>query len=390
MSGLTRARTVPLIGFYALYFGALGVTLPFFPLYLRGLSLSGKQIGVLLALIPLFSLVAPPVWGHLADRLGRPDLVLRLVSFGAFAGFAPLLVVTRFASLIAVVAVYAFFASSVIPVIDSIALEQVARSGGNYSRIRLFGSLAFVFSSAAFGFLFPAVDRMTVVVPLCLIGGYFAWSGTLSSRRASTAVLHPLAGFRLLRQQELAILLGAACLHWIACAPFHGSFSIHVRSLGLASSVVGISAGLGVLAESGVMFLYPRLAERIAPRHLLFLAFAISGLRWIGMSLVKESLPIILLSLLHGMTFGAFYVASIAFLGSRVPAALRTSGQALFASVTFGLGGLVGYLLSGVGYDAFGGHRLFAFAAMIEFVAAGLVLRAKPATSSQTSVRAFP
>jgi PPP family 3-phenylpropionic acid transporter len=107
------------------------------------------------------------------------------------------------------------------------------------------------------------------------------------------------------------------------------------------------------------------------------------------MSLVKESLPIILLSLLHGMTFGAFYVASIGFLGRRVPAALRTSGQALFASVTFGLGGLVGYLLSGVGYDAFGGHRLFALAAMIEFLAAGLVLRATPAISSQTSVRAF-
>ncbi|HME91967.1 MAG TPA: MFS transporter, partial [Myxococcaceae bacterium] len=56
------AGFVPLAGFYLLYFGALGVTLPFFPAYLKSLGLSGSQVGMLLALAPVVSLVAPPIW----------------------------------------------------------------------------------------------------------------------------------------------------------------------------------------------------------------------------------------------------------------------------------------------------------------------------------------
>jgi PPP family 3-phenylpropionic acid transporter len=85
---------------------------------------------------------------------------------------------------------------------------------------------------------------------------------------------------------------------------------------------------------------------------------------------------LVALAPLHGLTFGAFYVASVAFLSRRVPPELRASGQALFSAVTFGLGGLVGYASSGAAYDWLGGHRLFAVAAVLELVAAVLVLQA--------------
>jgi PPP family 3-phenylpropionic acid transporter len=86
----------------------------------------------------------------------------------------------------------------------------------------------------------------------------------------------------------------------------------------------------------------------------------------------------VLLAPLHGLTFGAFYVASVAFLSRCVPPELRASGQALFAAVTFGIGGLVGYAASGAGYDWLGGPRLFAVAAALEVAAAVLVLQAAP------------
>jgi PPP family 3-phenylpropionic acid transporter len=116
-------------------------------------------------------------------------------------------------------------------------------------------------------------------------------------------------------------------------------------------------------------------------------AFVASAVRWGGMALVSSPEGMVLIAPLHGMTFGAFYVASVAFLSRRVPPELRASGQALFAAFTFGLGGLVGYLSSGVGYDWLGGHRLFAVAGVVELVAAGLVLRASavPAPLSTTS-----
>jgi PPP family 3-phenylpropionic acid transporter len=379
MNEAKGAGLVPLSGFYILYFGALGITLPFFPAYLKSLSLSASEIGVLLALPPLFSLFAPPFWGHLADWSGRGDRVLSLVSLGACACFALLLAANRFGSLFLVIGAYALFNSSITPLIDSLTLQRVALSGGSFARVRLFGSIGFVLSSSLFGISVAKIDRATVVVPLCLMAGYFAWSLGIRARCASASPPSPLSGLRLLADRDLAIVLAASCLHWIACAPFHGTFSIHVQALGLPPIVVGLAAGLGVLAETAFMYFYPRFANRIAAKYLLFVAFIASSARWTGMALVDRPELIILLSLLHGLTFGAFYVASVAYVSSRAAPQLRASAQALFVSATFGIGGLIGYLSSGVGYDALGGHRLFAAAGLVELLPAWLILRLRSA-----------
>lgn len=379
MSAPKGAGIVPLGGFYLLYFGALGVTLPFFPAYLKSLHLTTAQVGILLGLPPLFSLFSPPFWGHLADSTGRGDLVLRMVSCGAVAFFSLLLAVDRFGLLLLVIGAYAFFNSSITPLIDSLTLQRIALSGGNYARVRLFGSLGFVLVSSIFGLSVAAINRATVVVPLCLMAGYFAWSFGIRARSVSLDSPRPMNALRLLSDRDLALFLLAACLHWIACAPFHGTFSIHLQALGLPPRVVGIAAGLGVLAETAFMFFYPRFSRRVAAKGLLFLAFFGSSLRWMGMALVDRSGWIIALSLLHGLTFGAFYIASVAYVSGRAPPELRASGQALFASVAFGVGGLIGYLSSGIGYDVLGGHRLFAAAAVVDVLAACIILRIRPA-----------
>lgn len=368
--GSRAAGAVPIAGFYLLYFAGVGITLPFLPAYLKSLSLSGTQVGLLLGLGPLASLLAPPLWGHLADRFGRPERVLSVVALGMAAGFALLLGASRFGALVACLAVYSFFYAAVTPLIDSLALQRVAAAGGSFAHLRLFGSLGFVLSSSAFGFAIARPDRATVAVPLALMGAYFLWSFTLDSRAAPGIAPHPLAGLRLLGRPQISVLLAATGLHWLSCTPFHGTFSIHVTALGLPPSVVGTSAALGVLAEVGVMLLYPRFAGRISPPRLLVVACVASALRWAGMAVAVRPEVIVPLQLLHGLTFGAFYVAAIAHLGEHVPPSLRASGQALFASVTYGIGGLLGYVGSGVGYDLLGGHRLFAVAAGLELVAA--------------------
>lgn len=372
------ASRVALSGFYFLLFGVTGITLPFLPAYLKSLSLSATQVGALLAISPLASLLAPPLWGHLADRTGHTGRLLTVLAVGALVGLSPLLRVDRFTALAATLVAYAFFNSGFTPLIDTLSLHHVARAGGSYAHIRLFGSLGFVVSSLTFGLLVPSVGRWTVIVPMALLATLALWSLTLHARSVPGAPLHPLAGLRLLRLPDLRWLLAATSLHWLACAPYHGTFSIHVMALGLTPAVVGVSAALGVLAEVAFMFLSPRFSERIAPRHLLALAFVVSALRWAGMAQASSAPALVALSLLHGFTFGAFYVASVAFLARRIPPHLRASGQALFAAVTFGLGGLVGYAAAGAGYDGLGGHRLFAVAAVLELVAAALVLRAAP------------
>lgn len=372
------ARREALIGFYLLYFASVGITLPFLPAYFRSPGFSGAQIGLLLTLPPVAALIFPSLFGHLADRTGRPDRVLSLVAFGALCSFAPLLLAERFGPVIAIYAAYAVFASSYTSLVDSLALHRVAVEGGSYAHLRLFGSIGFVLSSTLFGLAVDAIDGRTVIAAALAIAASAGWSLTVRAKSAPAPLRNPLDGLRLLRDRDLATLLLATCLHWIACAPFHGTFAIHVTALGLEPRVVGLSAGLGVAAEIAVMALYPRVSERIAPRHLLFIAFAFSALRWAGMAVASSGPVLLLLALLHGFTFGAFYVAALGYLGGRVPEGMRASGQALFVAITFGVGGIVGYTTAGALYDLLGGHRLFALAAGLQTLTALLTLRLRP------------
>jgi PPP family 3-phenylpropionic acid transporter len=382
------AGAVSIAGFYVLYFACLGITLPFLPAYFKSLDLSASEIGVLLALSPALALVAPSLWGHLADRSGRPDRVLRLLAFGACLGFAPLLWARGYLAVAACLAAYALFNSSITAVIDGIALHRVQGSGGSFARLRLWGSLGFVCAATAFGQMAVATDRATVVVSLALMVAYAAWAWTLDARSAPHPAELPFAGLRLLGQRDLTLMLIASALHWIACAPFHGLFAIHVQALQLPLWVVGLSAGLGVVAEVAVMYAYPRLSERVSARQVLGLAFLGSAIRWLGMAAVSSARGLVLLSLLHGLTFGAFYVAGIAFVSRRVPEGLRARGQALFASFTFGLGGLVGYLGAGVGYDHLGGRGLFAAAAGVELMAVAILAATR--TTPSPGIEAVP
>lgn len=371
---MSAPRAYPLVGVYVFYFGTTGILLPFLPAFLRGLGLSGTQLGILLAVSPAMALLAPPLWGRLADRTGQPSRVLAALGFGSALALAPLLFLDRFWALLLTFVGYGVFASSVTTVLDSVALHRVATHGGAYAHLRLFGSLGFVASSTLFGLFVKEVNRLTIAIPLLLMCCYGAMSFFLPRGRVPIGATRPLEKLGKLPFREMGLFLVATCLHWIALAPFHGTYALYVGALGLQPWVVGVSAGLGVAAEVVVMLAYPKFADRIAPRHLLAVAFAISGVRWAAYAVVTSAGALLALSLLHGLSFGAFYVASIAFMVRRVPPERRARGQAMFVSMTFGVGGLVGYLCAGAGYDLLGGPRLFGVASGVELLAALLVL----------------
>lgn len=371
---------VSLATFFFLYFATVGVLLPFLPAYLRSLGLSSSEIGIALALSPGIAAIAPGFWSRLSDSLGRPDRILAALATGSALAFSLLFFTSTFAGVVAALGLYACFATSVTPLVDALTLDFVAREGRSFARLRMFGSLGFVASSVLFGLYGAARPRSLLWVALSLMVAYGAWTfalprGHRTERPRSEARSNAFGLRALLVRGDLRLFLSATALHWIACAPWHGSLALHVADLGLAPSVVGLSAGLGVTAEIVMLFVHPRLFASVPPARLLWWALAASVLRWAGMAFTSDPAAIVGLSALHGMTFGAFYVAAVAHMASLVPQEYRASGQALFASVTFGLGGLVGYSGAGFAYAWMGGNALFGVAAGLEALAAALAWR---------------
>ena len=111
--------------FYLLYYGAAASLLPFLPIYYQSIGLSGKEIGVLVAIPPLLMLVGAPLWGGLADATHQHKRLLMLAVSLALISVVALSLTSRFVIFIPVVAAYALFIAPVMPLIDNTVLEML-------------------------------------------------------------------------------------------------------------------------------------------------------------------------------------------------------------------------------------------------------------------------
>jgi len=362
--------------FYFCYYGAVGVLLPYFAPYLRGLGFTGAEIGLVQMISPL---VAAPValgWSAVADRLGNPARLLAAASLWAAAAVLLLPFARTPLTVAAVLLLHALGDRAVIPLVDSVTLEWVrAVPRHAYARIRLFGSIGYIAAAQGLGLLLalrgdrPA-DLLVPVSIAALVAGY-----ALVARRLPSPPLHgPRASVgelaTLLQDPRLLLFLFACAIHWASCAPFHLLFGVLVRDAGLPSTITGLAMAVAVGAEVGALLLFPQIQARLGLRGCLALAFIASAVRWALTARAEGAAALVATQALHALTFGVFWGAAVNTMAEAVPPRLRVTGQALFSAIVFGGGNAVGYWLAGAGYDRLGGAPpLFRVAGATELLA---------------------
>ena len=369
--------------FYVCYFAAFGVSIPFFAPYLWGLGLSGREIALMMSVAPCFHLGIPLLWGWVADRTRRPDRMLRIACFWACLGLAPMVAVRTMPPMLLVYAVHQFSAVAIIGLIDSLAVAQARRTGVDYTRLRLWGSASFVLACWIMGPVLAARANTAgdPLVPLVITGAYALTAlASFGVRRAApdeaTRVAPRLRDVgRLLRNPSLRLLLVIAPLHWASLSPYHGFLGILAIKRGFSAITISYGYVVGVMAEVAAFFFFQRLRQRLSLSTLISLAAAATLVRWLLTAVVTDSVTLVSVQVLHGLTFGLFWGSAMAWLAECVPAELRATGQALYTTATFGIGNLIGYLGSGFLVDVSGGAQAaFLAAAAIEVVPLVLIL----------------
>ncbi len=70
-------------GFYFFYFAFVGMFAPYWSLYLQSIHFDAIQIAILMSVQPVMRMIAPNLWGWLADRTGKRLLVVQIAALGA-------------------------------------------------------------------------------------------------------------------------------------------------------------------------------------------------------------------------------------------------------------------------------------------------------------------
>jgi Major Facilitator Superfamily. len=142
---------------YLIYFAAIGAAFPYLPVFYRDLGLRLEQIGILTAIQAGIQLFLAPVWGGLADRFPRTRLTLPLAAMVATTGATILFLASDFTAVFIGSLILFGGISGIGPTLDARTLETLGPAKrGRYGEVRAFGSLAFVLSTVAVGFLLDA------------------------------------------------------------------------------------------------------------------------------------------------------------------------------------------------------------------------------------------
>jgi PPP family 3-phenylpropionic acid transporter len=363
--------------FYACYFITMGVSVPFFPAYLRQLGLSGRQVSLLLAVPPMLQLGVPLAWGWLADRTRRPDRILRILCLGAFLASLPVIFVRSMPALFGIYVAQQIFVVAIVSLADSLAVEK-SRQGVHYGHIRAVGSATFIGTCLVAGAWLDLRTRHggdTLVPVLISTGLGLAFLATLGLAGHGAGERPHLSDVRqLLGDRRFRLLLLVAGLHWAALIPYHGFFGVLVQDAGFPAKITSYAFVVGTSAEIAVFLCFSRLRARFALAQLMAAVFAVSAVRWWLLAYARSAVLLVALQVAHAFTFGLFWASAMAWLADCVPSKLRATGQVLFIMV-IGVGGMSALPVAGLLYDATGGAAMaFSLAGVVDLLPLALIL----------------
>ncbi len=359
---------------YFVYFGVLGIFLPYFNLYCHHLDFSGFQIGLLAAARSLTLVFLPLIWAMLADHYGLRRIIFigcNLMSAVIWLGY---LYTTDFALMLSITVMYGIFHAPIISFLEAFTMDILGRAKKSYGRVRVWGSLSFIVTVLVFGWIIDLYS-VEVILPAVFIGSALHAVLTLKMpappHRARETFLRKI---KLLIERRILIFLFSALLMIVSHGTYYGFFSIHLENLGFDSTFIGICWALASIAEILIMVNSDRIFSKFSLEQVLVLSFAIAAVRWLILSYARSAQIILLAQTLHAFTYGAFHIASILFIDRLMPKAAKTLGQAVNNAGTYGLGMMLGVFLSGVFFEQVGAPVLFAACSLLA-VCGGLLVR---------------
>jgi PPP family 3-phenylpropionic acid transporter len=373
MHGKQQRPLVRVIGpQYFLYFGVMGVFLPFFNLYCYHLGFSGFQIGVLSGIRSVALVVFPLFWGLVADRFHARRSIYIGCNLASSLIWAFLLFTADFRAMAAIMALYGVFYAPIISFLEAFTMDALGDDKKSYGRLRAYGSISFILTVLVLGKVLD-ITGVGIIVALILAGSLVQAAASLRipdvqiKKRKTDG-----AGIKVFFRPKVLIFLTCAFLMLVSHGTYYGFFSIHLETLGLGKTFIGFSWALASTAEILVMIKSDKLFEKFSLERVLIFSFIIAAVRW-SILFTTASAGIILLSqILHAVTYGTFHMASILYIDRLTPDASKTMGQAVNNAVTYGLGLVIGFLFSGVLYESLGAYNLFGISSLIALAAGGI------------------
>lgn len=385
MSASRPARVSPdasIQGLFLLFGVVIAAFFPFFAAFLDVRGVKPSQIGVVIAAMALARVIANPAWGHLADTvIGRSRTLQVGTVLSALTGLSLWAFGHDFLSIVITSVAFAGLGGALGPNLDAIAIAHLGEERmESYGRIRGWESFTYAASCLGLGFLFREVGvevNMLIYAAGCVV--IMAWSLTLRVPRTRHEGKHGRLGAvgTVLRDSPRFVwFLSSTLLLWFGFSGAWNFIGLKIIDGGGDPLLIGAGAALGGLVEVPVMRSSSNLAERLGVRRVFVVGCFVYAVGFLLWGLVEDPLTLSLLTFLEGIGFSLVFTMTVVIVGKLVTPTLYSTGQAVAATVGFGVAPILGGLIGGWVYQNLGPVYLYVGASVAAVIAAFIAMRA--------------
>jgi MFS family permease len=372
------------------------------------LNLEPDKIGWIFTVYGFGSILGPFILGQLADRYFSTE---RVMAAAHFIGGVLLIATAYVTSWVAIFVLLFFYCNLYMPTMgltNSITFRSLGEANQNYfPGIRLWGTIGWIAAGISFGAYldFKNLSFFQTIFDLLRLHGVFVsflswWLATvvptLESLHKISWIGEPqfrdclripgaasivyalycltlphtppvpakatdpidkksavLESLELLRFPSFAVLVFVTGLIGIMLAFYFACENPFLASIGIDAKSTGAFMTFGQIAEAFIIILVPISVAKLGVKRTMLIGAAAWALRF-GLSAYGRPQWLMLLTIgLHGFAFGFFFVVAQMYVDRAASGDIKASAQNLLIFVIYGLGTILGSVLSGRTMDYF-------------------------------------
>jgi nucleoside transporter len=325
------------------------------------LKFTGTQAGAVFGTTALACIISPFFVGLIADRFFASERVLAVLHLFDAVLLYFVTKVTSFGAVYTLMFAYCLCYFPTIALTNSLTLQHLKDTGRDFPLIRVFGTLGWIAIGVTIGHL--RVETSTT--PFLLAAGASVVMSLFSltlphtppPSRGQAVNIRSILGLDALVMFKRSAFAVFAIASVLACIPltFYFSFTNTYLNELHVENAAGKMA-LGQASEVAMMLLMPFILRRLSVKNILIMGLLAWSVRYMLLAYGNPQAGLwmfYLAILLHGLCYDFFFMTGQLYTDQEAPAHLRSAAQGVITFLTYGVGMLIGSLVSGRTIDYF-------------------------------------
>ncbi|WP_239004659.1 MFS transporter [Paenibacillus tepidiphilus] len=373
-ANLDKQPSLPSLKWFNFFvYGTVVLFTSFFPLYLQDVGMNKLEIGSVMSVGALVSIIANPFWGIWSDRYQNLPRIVLMMLTGTLVLSQLVFQAHTYEMVYVSILFFYFFQGPLFAQSNTLILSYIEGTRHGFNSFRVWGSLGWALTAITAG---PIIEWAGVSVLSYLFAALLcaAMLALVALPKLKASIGTAPLPFRGLQQHfRHPFFLGFIFFGMLVALPntMNNTFvSLYITELGGSKSIIGLAVFLSSILEYGVLLLCGRYLKRRISVLLGWLALvsALFVLRWWLMAGATTPLSVAFIQILHCITFGGFFYVGTQLTMLLVPRPYRSSGQALYTLCWSGVSGILGGILGGWLYQYLGAQNMYLSAGFLTLI----------------------